>query len=131
MRSFPTANLAIYKQTLKTVPAHVSYLLQIESQYAKMVAELKELIIRRIVREFVEGSRLAEIVVDARNVSWVQKEGSTMSDKLLAEAKKVETKMRNNINLESIDLAVTVFKEMFAESLINSLTHIPKLTKNS
>lgn len=96
-----------------------------------MVAELRELILRRVIREFVEGSRLADIVVDTRNVSWVQKEGSTMAEKLLAEAKKVEVKMRNSINSELIDLAVNTFKQMFTESLINSFTCIPQLSKTS
>lgn len=86
-----------------------------------MVAEVKELTMRGVVREFVEGSRLVEVVVDTRNVSWIDKEGSTMTDKILAEAKKVETKMRNNINMEVLPLAISTFKEMLAESLINSL----------
>ena len=58
-----------------------------------MVGELRALIMRQVVRDYVQGSRLVEIVVDIRNVGEnekVNKEGSVMAEKILKEVNKVD-----------------------------------------
>lgn len=96
-----------------------------------MVNELQELIMRRVVREFVQGSRLVELMVDARNINWVQSENSTMADKILTEAQKVEAKINNSVNSELVKSAISVFREQLSESLINSLAHTSRLNADS
>jgi hypothetical protein len=96
-----------------------------------MVNELQELIMRRVIREFVQGSRLVELMVDARNINWVQSENSTMADKILTEAQKVEAKINNSVNSELVKSAISVFREQLSESLINSLVHTSRLNADS